>query len=55
LLNQGAGRVHAVDGQPAPLELMQAALAEARAGGVRSAEGEAAGRRRADGGPRRRR
>jgi hypothetical protein len=32
-----------VDGQPAPLELMQQKLAEARAGGLRSAEGEPTG------------
>ncbi len=30
-------------GQPAPLELMQERLAEARAGGLRSAEGEPTG------------
>jgi len=42
LLNQGAAVFTLWTGQPAPLELMQAKLAEARAGGVRSAEGEPA-------------
>jgi len=42
LLNQGAAAFTLWTGQPAPLELMQAKLAEARAGGVRSAEGEPA-------------
>jgi shikimate dehydrogenase len=43
LLNQGAAAFTLWTGQPAPLELMQAKLAEARAGGIRSAEGEPAG------------
>lgn len=43
LLHQGAAAFTLWTGQPAPLEVMQAALAEARAGGVRSAEGEPAG------------
>ena len=43
LLNQGAAAFTLWTGQPAPLELMQQKLAEARAGGVRSAEGEPAG------------
>jgi shikimate dehydrogenase len=43
LLHQGAAAFTLWTGQPAPLELMQAKLAEARAGGVRSAEGEPAG------------
>ena len=42
LLHQGAAAFTLWTGQPAPLDLMQA-LAEARAGGVRSAEGEPAG------------
>ena len=44
LLHQGAAAFTLWTGQPAPLELMQAKLAEARAGGLRSAEGEPAGR-----------
>jgi shikimate dehydrogenase len=40
LLHQGAAAFTLWTGQPAPLELMQASLAEARAGGLRSAEGE---------------
>lgn len=40
LLNQGAAAFTLWTGQPAPLELMGDALAAARAGGVRSAEGE---------------
>jgi hypothetical protein len=40
LLHQGAAAFTLWTGQPAPLELMQEKLAEARAGGVRSAEGE---------------
>ena len=40
LLHQGAAAFTLWTGQPAPLELMQAKLAEARAGGLRSAEGE---------------
>lgn len=43
LLNQGAAAFTLWTGQPAPLELMQAKLAEARAGGLRSAEGEPTG------------
>lgn len=43
LLHQGAAAFTLWTGQPAPLELMQAKLAEARAAGVRSAEGEPAG------------
>jgi hypothetical protein len=43
LLHQGAAAFTLWTGQPAPLELMQQKLGEARAGGVRSAEGEPAG------------
>jgi shikimate dehydrogenase len=43
LLNQGAAAFTLWTGQPAPLELMQERLAAARAGGLRSAEGEPAG------------
>jgi shikimate dehydrogenase len=43
LLHQGAAAFTLWTGQPAPLEVMQASLAEARAGGLRSAEGEPAG------------
>ncbi len=43
LLHQGAAAFTLWTGQPAPLELMQDKLAEARAGGLRSAEGEATG------------
>ena len=43
LLHQGAAAFTLWTGQPAPLELMQAKLAEARAGGIRSAEGEPTG------------
>jgi shikimate dehydrogenase len=43
LLHQGAAAFTLWTGQPAPLELMQAKLAEARAGGLRSTEGEPAG------------
>jgi shikimate dehydrogenase len=43
LLHQGAAAFTLWTGQAAPLELMQAKLAEARAGGVRSAEGEPTG------------
>jgi len=43
LLHQGAAAFTLWTGQPAPLELMRSKLAEARAGGVRSAEGEPAG------------
>jgi shikimate dehydrogenase len=43
LLHQGAAAFSLWTGQPAPLEVMQAALDEARAEGVKSAEGEPAG------------
>ena len=43
LLHQGAAAFTLWTGQPAPLEVMSQALAEARAGGLRSAEGEPAG------------
>ena len=43
LLHQGAAAFTLWTGQPAPRELMQQKLAEARAGGIRSAEGEPAG------------
>ena len=43
LLHQGAAAFTLWTGQKAPLELMQEQLAEARAGGLRSAEGEPAG------------
>lgn len=43
LLHQGASAFTLWTGQPAPLELMQVKLAEARAGGLRSAEGEPTG------------
>jgi len=43
LLHQGAAAFTLWTGQPAPLELMQQKLAEARAGGLRSAEGEPSG------------
>ena len=43
LLHQGAAAFTLWTGQPAPLQLMQERLAEARAGGLRSAEGEPAG------------
>ena len=43
LLHQGAAAFTLWTGQPAPLALMQERLAEARAGGLRSAEGEPAG------------
>ncbi len=43
LLHQGAAAFTRGTGQPAPLERMQTKLAEARAGGVRSAEGEPTG------------
>jgi shikimate dehydrogenase len=48
LLHQGAAAFTLWTGQPAPLELMQAKLAEARAGGLRSAEGEPTGAAIAD-------
>jgi shikimate dehydrogenase len=43
LLHQGAAAFTLWTGRPAPLEVMRTALAAARAGGVRSAEGEPAG------------
>jgi shikimate dehydrogenase len=43
LLHQGAAAFTLWTGQPAPLEVMGQALADARAEGVRSAEGEPAG------------
>ncbi len=43
LLHQGAAAFTLWTGQPAPLALMQAKLGEARAGGLRSAEGEPTG------------
>jgi len=43
LLHQGAAAFKLWTGQEAPLEVMTTALAEARAGGLRSAEGEPAG------------
>jgi shikimate dehydrogenase len=43
LVHQGAAAFTLWTGQPAPLELMQERLAAARAGGLRSAEGEPAG------------
>jgi shikimate 5-dehydrogenase len=43
LLHQGAAAFTLWTGQPAPLELMQQKLGEARAGGLRSAEGEPTG------------
>ena len=43
LLNQGAAAFTLWTGRPAPTDVMQRALSEARAGGVRSAEGEPAG------------
>ena len=50
LLHQGAAAFTLWTGQPAPLDLMQARLAEARAAGLRSAEGEPSGSP-ADAGP----
>jgi shikimate dehydrogenase len=43
LLHQGAAAFTLWTGQPAPLELMRERLVAARAGGLRSAEGEATG------------
>jgi shikimate dehydrogenase len=43
LLHQGAAAFTLWTGQPAPLDVMQAALADARSHGLRSAEGEPAG------------
>jgi shikimate dehydrogenase len=48
LLHQGAAAFALWTGQPAPLEVMSQALSEARAEGVRSAEGEPAGEVAAD-------
>ncbi len=48
LLHQGAAAFTLWTGQPAPLELMQRKLEEARAGGIVSAEGEPAGAAAAD-------
>ena len=42
LLHQGAAAFNLWTGQPAPLDVMGAALADARAQGLRSAEGEPA-------------
>jgi shikimate 5-dehydrogenase len=50
LLHQGAAAFTLWTGKPAPLELMQQKLHEARAGGLRSAEGEPAGDEPGDGG-----
>ena len=43
LLHQGAAAFTLWTGQPAPLELMQRKLEEARAGGIQSAQGESTG------------
>jgi len=43
LLHQGAAAFTLWTGQPAPLDVMQAALSDARAKGLRSAEGEPSG------------
>ena len=43
LLHQGAAAFTLWTGRPAPLDVMRTAFASARAGGVRSAEGEPAG------------
>ena len=51
LLHQGAAAFALWTGQPAPLEVMGAALSAARAGGVRSAEGEPVGDEPAGGEP----
>ena len=48
LLHQGAASFTLWTGQPAPLEVMQTALADARAKGLRSAEGEPAGDEQGD-------
>jgi len=50
LLHQGAAAFTLWTGQPAPMEVMQAALDTARAGGVQSAEGEPTGEPVAAGG-----
>jgi shikimate 5-dehydrogenase len=49
LLHQGAAAFTLWTGKPAPLELMREKLHEARAGGLRSAEGEPAGDEPGDG------
>ncbi len=49
LVNQGAAAFTLWTGQPAPLELMQRKLEEARAGGIESAEGEPTGTEAASG------
>ena len=51
LLHQGASAFTLWTGLAAPIELMQKALSTARAGGVRSAEGEPAGEPEATAGP----
>lgn len=51
LLHQGASAFTLWTGRPAPLDLMQAKLAEARAGGLRSAEGEPTGEALPEGEP----
>jgi shikimate dehydrogenase len=43
LLHQGAAAFTLWTGRPAPIEVMQRALSAARAGGLRSAEGEPTG------------
>jgi len=43
LLHQGAAAFTLWTGQPAPFDIMAEALSAARAGGLRSAEGEPAG------------
>jgi hypothetical protein len=43
LLHQGAAAFTLWTGRPAPVDVMQRALSEARAGGVKSAEGEPTG------------
>jgi shikimate dehydrogenase len=43
LLHQGAAAFTLWTGQPAPLDVMSSALSQARAGGIRSAEGEVTG------------
>jgi hypothetical protein len=50
LLHQGAAAFTLWTGRPAPLELMQERLAEARARGILSAEGEGADSEAGDGG-----
>jgi shikimate dehydrogenase len=50
LLHQGAAAFTLWTGQPAPMDVMQAALEAARAGGLRSAEGEPTGQPEPTGG-----